>query len=289
VDLISQLFVNSFFFGSIYALGAVGFSLLYSNLKFFDFSLGSYYIIGAYITYSLSKFYLPFSLFTPFLVGALGMLVNSYIYQPLIKQNSSNLVLLLASFGVSMILQSIIHIFFGSELITLKGSYEIDYRIRIGNTFLTSTQIYILCIALSFSISMHLFLKFTKFGKAIRAVSDSSEIAWVSGINPLKISKSVYFFSSALVGLAGCLSVLEINTEPSIGSLIILKFITASIVGGLDKSGGAIFGGFLIGFIENLCLYSMDSGWQDFIVFLILILFISFRPSGILGNYPYMK
>ncbi len=129
-----------------------------------------------------------------------------------------------------------------------------------------------------------LIIKKTKMGKAIRAVADDPVGASVSGIYPEKVILYVFCIGSALAGMAGVLISLETNIEPTMGLNVILKGIIASIVGGVGSLPGALLGGFFLGIIENLAIWKIQAGWKDTISFAVLILFLLFRPEGILGK-----
>ena len=121
-------------------------------------------------------------------------------------------------------------------------------------------------------------------GKAIRAVSDDPVGASVSGIYPEKVILCAFGIGSALAGMAGVLISLETNIEPTMGMNAILKGIIASIIGGLGSIPGAVFGGFFLGIVENLGIWKIQAGWKDTIAFAVLIIFLLFRPEGILGK-----
>ena len=133
-------------------------------------------------------------------------------------------------------------------------------------------------------IFLWLFIQKTKVGKAMRAVSDDPIAANVVGINPERIIRTSFAIGSALAGVAGILISFETNIEPTMGFSAFLKGIIASIIGGIGSIPGAVLGGFFLGLAENLGIWKISAGWKDCIAFAILIIFLLFRPWGILGN-----
>jgi branched-chain amino acid transport system permease protein len=284
--MIQQLIVNGIIAGSIYALIAIGFTIIYRTVKFFHFAHGVVYTGGAYLSYTffiLLKInpVLSFFLSVTF-SGLLGVLIDRLAYYPLRKHNAPNLVYLISSFGVFLFLQNLIQLIFGAQILSLRTG-----PVREGYHFLGAiiTQVQILIIAASFLLFIlsWLFIQKTKLGKAIRAVSDDPIGARVVGIDSEKIIIFAFAIGSALAGAAGILISLETNLEPTMGLNAILKGIVASIVGGIGNIPGSLFGGLFLGLAENLGIWKIQAGWKDTIAFAILIIFLLFRPSGIFG------
>lgn len=284
--MIQQLILNGIIAGSIYALIAIGFTIIYRTVKFFHFAHGVVYTTGAYLAYTLFillginplvSFFLSITL-----TALLGIAIDRFVYYPLRKRNAPNLVYLIASFGVFIFIQNLLQLIFGAQILTLRTG-----PIKEGHQILGAviTDIQILIIAVSFVLFAigWLFIQKTKLGKAIRAVADDPIGARVVGINSERIILFVFAIGSALAGAAGILISLETNIEPTMGMNAILKGIVASIVGGIGNIPGALLGGLFIGLAENLGIWKIQAGWKDTIAFAILIIFLLFRPSGIMG------
>lgn len=189
---------------------------------------------------------------------------------------------LLASFGVFIFLQNFIQLIYGAQILTLRtGSVKEGHHIL--GAVITDTQILILVVSFLLSLVLWLFVKRTKLGKAMRAVSDDSIAASVVGIYPEKTILAAFAIGSALAGAAGILISLETNIEPTMGLNAILKGIIASIIGGIGSIPGAMFGGLFLGIVENLGIWKIHAGWKDCISFAVLIVFLLLRPGGILG------
>lgn len=155
---------------------------------------------------------------------------------------------------------------------------------QIASAIITPIQILILSVSLILFASLWLIIDKTKMGKAIRAVADDPVGASVSGIYPEKVILYAFGIGSAFAGMAGVLISLETNIEPMMGLDAILKGIVASIIGGVGSIPGALLGGFFLGIIENLGIWKIQAGWKDSIAFAVLIVFLLFRPEGILGK-----
>lgn len=290
--MIQQLILNGIIAGSIYALIALGFTIIYRTVRFFHFAHGVVYTSGAYLAYTIVRLTLDNGLGTiDWIVaclvgivgaGVLGILIDRVVYYPLRKQNASNLIFLLASFGIFIFLQNLIQLIYGAQILTIRTG-----PIKEGHQFLgaviTDIQILILVVSCLLLIVLWLFIQKTKLGKAMRAVSDDAVAADVVGINPERIILTSFAFGSALAGAAGILISFETNIEPTMGFSALLKGIIASIIGGIGSIPGAVLGGFFLGLAENLGIWKISAGWKDCIAFAILIVFLLLRPSGIWG------
>jgi branched-chain amino acid transport system permease protein len=282
----SQLLLNGIIAGAIYATIALGFTVIYRTVKFFHFAHGIVYTAGAYLAYTffillhvnpIISFFL-----TIILCAVLGIGIDKTVYYPLRLRKASNLILLLASFGVFIFLQNLIQLIYGAQILTLRtGPIREGYS--IFSAVITPIQIWILVVSCLLLVSLWVFVQSTKLGKAIRAVSDDPIAASVVGINPDKTILVSFAIGSALAGAAGILISLETNIEPTMGFSTILKGIIASIIGGIGSIPGAMLGGLFLGIAENLGIWKIQAGWKDSIAFLILIIFLLLRPGGIFG------
>jgi branched-chain amino acid transport system permease protein len=284
--MFQQLILNGIIAGGIYALIALGFTVIYRTVKFFNFAHGSMYIAGAYLAYTFAvslgiNFIFSF-IFASILAGLGGTVIDRLVYFPLRKQKAPNLVFLIASFGVFIFIQNIIQLIYGAQLLTLVSG-PIREGHQIFGAVITDIQILILVVSCVLLIILWIFIQRTKLGKAMRAVSDDPIAASIVGINPEKIILTSFFIGSALAGAAGMLISLDTNIQPTMGLNAILKGIIASIVGGIGSVPGAMLGGFFLGIAENLGIWNIQAAWKDTIAFAILIVFLLFRPGGIFG------
>jgi len=285
--LFQQLIINGTIAGSIYALIAIGFIVIYRTVKFFHLAHGVVYTAGAYFAYTLIislhlNFVLSFFLSIA-LAAILGIGIDRLVYYPLRQRNASNLVFLIASFGVFIFIQNLIQLIYGAQILTIRTGPIKEGHHFIG-AVITDIQIMILVVSVIFMLLLWFFIQRTKLGKAMRAVSDDPVAANVVGINPEKIILTSFAIGSALAGAAGILISFETNIEPTMGFTAILKGIIASIIGGIGSIPGAVIGGFFLGLAENLGIWKIQAGWKDAIAFGILIVFLLIRPWGFLGT-----
>ena len=217
------------------------------------------------------------------MAAILGIGIDRLVYYPLRQRNASNLVFLIASFGVFIFIQNLIQLIYGAQILTIRTGPIKEGHHFIG-AVITDIQIMILVVSVIFMLLLWFFIQRTKLGKAMRAVSDDPVAANVVGINPEKIILTSFAIGSALAGAAGILISFETNIEPTMGFTAILKGIIASIIGGIGSIPGAVIGGFFLGLAENLGIWKIQAGWKDAIAFGILIVFLLIRPWGFLGT-----
>ncbi len=293
MSVVPQLIVNSLIAGGTYALVAMGFSLIYGATKFFNLAHGAMAAIGGYAAFFLLTNFASMNVLVAVIVSVLfaglcGYVLDRVVFFQLRKRKASNMVLLVASLGAFTIIQAVIAMIFTSQFQTLSNSvsgsvYQIGPSIALGagSAAITETQVFILASALAVFILLALFLKKTLFGKAMRAVSDDEEVAKIAGINTEKIIGWTFFIGSAIAGLAGVLIGFDTGIQPTMGLQILLKGVIAAIVGGIGSIPGAILGAMLLGFAENFGIWKISGEWKDAIAFVLLILFLIFRPRGI--------
>jgi len=283
--MFNQLLINGLIAGAIYALVASGFSLIYSICKFVHFAHGAVIAVAAYILYALfsllgMNFWLAVIL-TIILISIFGLVMN-LVYKQLRKRKASNVILLIASFALLILIESLILLFFGADVKTI-GFIKIAKGLEILGAIITPLQIFIVISSFILFVLLFFLMKRTKIGKAMRAVSDNKDVAEIVGISSERIYMWAFIIGSAIAGVGGILIALEQNLEPMMGTHLIIKGFTAAIIGGIGNIPGAILGAFLLGFSENFGIWFLPSGYKDAIAFIILFIFLLFRPQGILG------
>ena len=284
-DVILQLIINSVVAGALYALIAVGFTVSYGVGRFFNLAHGIMTAIGAYAVFYLTKgvqmdVALAIAIAIVF-AGAVGWLLEKLLYAPLRAKKASNLVLLVASLGAFTALQGLLSIIFSSQIQTLSQG-GVQRVFAIGGATITQIQLITIAVSALVALGLLLLLRLTLFGKAVRAVSDDEEVSKIVGINTGKVIGIIFFIASATAGLAGILVGFDTAIEPTMGMALLLKGIIAAIVGGIGSVYGAILGAFLLGFAENFGVWKISGEWKDAIAFAVLIIFLLFRPQGIL-------
>ena len=281
-----QLLINGIIAGAIYALVALGFTVIYRTVKFFHLAHGAVYICAAYLAYFLARglglnFVLSFFL-AVVLSALIGICIDRLIYFPLRVSKSPNLVFLIASFGVFIFIQNLIQLIFSAQVLSLRNS-PVEEGWSIFSAVITPVQVLILVLSLILMIILWFLSAKTRIGRAMQAVADDPVAASVVGINPEKTILASFAVGSGLAGIAGILISLETNIEPAMGFSAIFKGIIASIIGGVGSIPGAMLGGFFLGIAENLGIWKIQAGWKDSIAFIVLIIFLLFRPGGILA------
>lgn len=285
MDIFAQLLVNGLIAGGTYALAAIGYSMVYSILKFINFAHGSIAMVGAYITFFLAiqslHLPLPAAFFLSMLFTALlGISVERIAYRPL--RRAPKLATLTTAIAVSFVLDAAVMILMGADIKTF--SLPVMQGYSIGPVLITPVQIIIIGASLFFMLLLYILLTRTKLGKAIRAVADDPSLAEASGINANVVIAAVFGIGSALAAAAGSLIGLDTNLQPTMGFLITIKAFAAVVLGGLGSVYGAIVGGFIIGIVENLGVWVIPPVWKDTIAYGILILVLFVRPAGLFGS-----
>lgn len=286
MDILPQLVLNSIIAGAIYGMVALGFNLIYGATKFFNLAHGVIAVIGAYAFLFFGKT-LDLNLFLSVFIGVfvaalIGYGLDKLVYLPLRKRKTSNMALLIASLGAFTALQAVIAILFTSQFQTLWQNYSAQKIYEIYGGVITQIQLIILAAGILITTALVLVLKYTLFGKMVRAVSDDEDTAKIVGINTNKIINRVFIIGSAIAGMTGILVGFDTGVEPTMGMSLLLKGVIASIIGGVGSIYGGFLGAFLLGFAENFGIWKISGEWKDAIAFALLIIFLLFRPRGII-------
>ena len=286
MSLFLQLLINGLIAGSIYSLVAAGFSLIYSVNKFVHFAHGCTIAVSAYTLYFLFSalkidFYLSVILAVIF-GGLFGLFMLKSVYEPLSNKKASGLILLTASVALLILFESIILLIFGADVKTI-NFIKVEKGMEFFGAIITPLQVVIIVSALVLLLALYLFMKKTKLGKAMRAVADNKDVAEIMGISSKKIFAWSFVIGSLIAGFGGVLVGLEQNLEPTMGTNLMIKGFTGAIVGGVGSVPGAVLGSFLLGLAENFGIWYLPSGYKDAIAFVILFIFLLFKPEGILG------
>jgi branched-chain amino acid transport system permease protein len=288
MDVVVQIALNAIIAGAIYSLVALGFNLIYSTARFFDLGYGALAAVGGYAVYYFYKILglnLELSiLLGVVLAGVLGLLLYEVVYRQLRAHKASSTVLLVASLGVLTVIQAVIAILFTSQFQTLSRDVGSERIYQVFGGVITQTQVLILAAALGIMLVLGCVLRYTLFGKAVRAVADDEEVSAIVGINTNRILAIIFFIGSAIGGLAGIGVGFDTGIQPTIGLSLLLKGIIAAIIGGIGSVWGGVLGAFLLAAIENLGAWQFAGEWKDAIAFVVLIIFLLFRPQGILGK-----
>ncbi len=288
MEILPQVVMDTIIAGAIYTLIALGFNLIYRVTKFFNIAHGVFIVLGGYAVFLLHKTLglnmLSSVMAGVLLVGVFGMLADKAVFSLLRRKRASSVIMLVASLGILWALQALIALVFGTGFQRLSGMGEIPETYEILGAVVTEIQVAIMIAGISVMALLVLIINKTKFGRAVKAIGDDEEVARIIGIDTDKIIGYVFFIGSAIAGLGGILIGFDVGLLPAMGMLLLLKGITASIIGGAGNIYGGALGAYLLGLVENIGVLAFSGGWRDASAFGLLIIFLLFRPRGILGT-----
>jgi branched-chain amino acid transport system permease protein len=284
--LFLQLLANGIIAGSVYALLGLGFGIIYSATRTFHFAHGAVYSMAGYLAFQFHVFWhLPLPLAIALsLLGAilLGIGIEGLIYRPLRGVGASPMEILLSSLGLFILLTNFMIILWRSDPRVLPVAESIRKGVQIGGIWVTYLQLIIVAISFGLWGLLLLFSQRTKMGKAVRALESDPEMTEIVGIDPVYIRFLVYGVGSALAGVSAILTTMDMGIDPNSGIMALLIAVIAVIVGGIGNYSGTALAGFLLGIAENMGIWKIPSEWKSSIAFGILVIFILFRPTGLL-------
>lgn len=285
---ILQQVINSLSLGSIYALIALGYTMVYGIIKLINFAHGDVYMVGAYVGYfSMSVLRLGFfeSLILAMLVcTVLGVVIERVAYRPL--RNSTRIAALITAIGVSLLIEYTMMLFVGADPRAYPAMPDfMNGSINLGGVIIKNQQILIIGVSVVLMVLLQFVVKRTKMGKAMRAVSQDPDAARLMGISVDRTISFTFAIGSALAGAAGVLVGVYYNSiNPLMGIIPGLKAFVAAVFGGIGIIPGALIGGFVIGGSETLVSSLGFSLFKDGVVFAILIVILIVKPAGLLGK-----
>jgi len=278
--------------GSIYALVASGFSLIYSTNRFMHFAHGATIVAAGYLLFwffSILGIHIVFAvIFTLILSGVLGVVMYRLVYSPLQNKKASNVILLIASIGILILIENLILMIFGGAATTI-DVIKVTEGLPFLGTRITWLQIITIDVSLVLLVGLYAFMKKTKIGRNMRAVSENKELASIIGINQKRVSDISFLIGSVLAGVAGIFIGLMFSLTPSMGTNLIIKGFTGAVIGGIASVPGSIIGSYILGLAENWGIMYLDSSLKDAIAFILLVLFLIFRPNGLFGRKKGVK
>lgn len=282
-----QLLFNSLITLSIYTILAISFNIIFSVNKFFHFAHAVIFTFGAYFSFLFIQILgWPFFAAIPIAIIfslLLGSMMEVTIYKPLRKKKSSTIVFLLASLGIYIVLQNIISLFFGDDTKSIR-TWEVREGINIFGAYITPVQIIVIGASIVLVILVSGYLMLAKTGKAMRAVASDNELSKLSGIKSDRIILISFAIGSALAGIAGILVALDVDMTPTMGMNMLLMGVVAMIIGGVGSIWGIVLGSLLLATAQNLAVWYISSQWMDATAFIVLLVFLLFRPQGFAGK-----
>jgi branched-chain amino acid transport system permease protein len=299
-----QTIVNGLQTGCLYALIALGYTMVYGILKLLNFAHGDLYMVGAYIGYFVIHWFggpTALSIPVPLLIlimfalastgcGLLGVAMERFAYRPL--RDAPRIAPLITALGISFVLENTVLLLFGGFTRSYQTESFISATsgIHLGGVTINIVEIMVILVSVAMMFGLRQIVRGTTLGKSMRAVASDREAAEMLGINVNRTIALTFFIGSAMAGVAGVMSGLAFDQiTNTIGFLAGLKAFTAAVVGGIGSIAGAMIGGIVIGLAEAFSLSYISTKYADLIVFGILIVTMLVRPQGIFGRPPLQK
>ncbi|NLZ34973.1 branched-chain amino acid ABC transporter permease [Clostridium isatidis] len=285
MEFLQQL-INGLALGSVYALLALGYTMVYGIINLINFAHGEIYMIGAFIGYFASTTFnlslIPTLIISMIGSAILGMIIEKVAYKPL--RNSPRITLLITAIGMSLLLQNGMRFLVGPNPKPYKDLIPNSF-INLGNVQINSKTLLMLGVSALLVLLLQFIVYKTKVGLAMRAASYDIEAASLMGINVNNTISTTFAIGSALAGIAGVLVAIAYpSINPYMGTMPGLRAFVAAVLGGIGSIPGALVGGVLIGLIETLTKAYISTSFSDAIVFSVLIIILLIKPSGLLGK-----
>jgi branched-chain amino acid transport system permease protein len=299
VATLTQQFFNALTIGGIYALIALGYTMVYGIIELINFAHGEIFMVGAFfgmtflVTLGFSGaigdpvmflvvLVASFAVVMP-LLGLVGVGIERFAYRPL--RNAPRLAPLITAIGVSFILQNVVYIWQGPSPVQFPQLLSPQVRFSLLGASVSYISVLIVVVTAVLLVALQLFVGRTRLGRAMRSTAQDREAAQLMGVNINTTIALTFFLGSALAGAAGIVYGLYFGTIAfNIGFIGGLKAFTAAVLGGIGNTTGAVLGGFIIGFVEVISAQLGLAVWSHAIVFGVLIVVLVFRPSGLLGT-----
>ena len=280
-----QFIANGLCKGSIYAVVALGFGLIYTTSGVFHIAHGAVYTIAAYVLYCCLTFLnvsFPIAILVVLFSAVIsGMLIEIIVYHPLAERKASGAVLLISSLGVYIVAVNLIALFLGSKGQIIRSGVEAT--LMFGNVILTYVQVAQLFLCLLSVLIYWVFLRMSSLGRICRAVADDAVLASTLGVKVQATRLLVFAVGSFLAAIGAVLIALDVGIDPFIGFPVVLVAAVSCIIGGLHRFIAPALGGLLLGMIQSLVVWQTSAKWESGVTFALLICFLLFRPQGLLG------
>ncbi len=285
MHVVFQLLINAIIAGSVYALVAAGLTFIYATSRIFHLAHGVVIALGAYAfhwCWMIQGWSPFFSVIVCVLFSVVaGLLMNELVYEQQRRRHAKRLAYLISTIALLLLGTSLVVLLFGSNL----QSFDIETPVyRFWDLNITLMQLILIAVSIVLLAALSWIVKYTKFGKAMRATADNEEVAMIMGIETKTIRRLSFAIGSLLAALAGILIGLEFNLDPNMGVSLAIKGFTAMVIGGVGSIGGAILGAFIVGFAEQLAVWFFGAGWKNSMAFVLLFFFLLIRPQGVFGT-----
>jgi branched-chain amino acid transport system permease protein len=295
MDTIIQQVVNGITIGSFYALVALGYTMVYGVIRLINFAHGDLFMVGAFAGFTLlgalgglatsmsPVLLIPLVFLVPMaVVGLLGTTIERLAYRPL--RRAPRLSPLITAIGVSLALEVAAELIWGASFQEFPSILP-STQWRIGTVVINATQVMVVPVTLALMLALYLFVNRTMLGKAMRAIAIDQDTARMMGINVDNLISLTFFIGGGLAAASGVMfGTYYTSINFNMGFIIGLKAFTAAVLGGIGNIPGAMLGGYVLGLLETLAAGYISGSWTDVIAFVVLILVLTLRPTGILGE-----
>jgi branched-chain amino acid transport system permease protein len=295
MDTIIQQVVNGLTIGSFYALVALGYTMVYGVIRLINFAHGDLFMVGAFAGFTVLSalgglatqmspvLLIPLVFLVPMaVVGLLGTTIERLAYRPL--RRAPRLSPLITAIGVSLALEVSAEMIWGASFQEFPSILP-NTEWRIGTVVINATQVMVLPVTLALMLALYLFVNRTMLGKAMRAIAIDQDTARMMGINVDNLISLTFFIGGGLAAASGVMfGTYYTSINFSMGFIIGLKAFTAAVLGGIGNIPGAMLGGYVLGLLETVAAGYISGSWTDVIAFVVLILVLTLRPTGLLGE-----
>jgi len=286
---VAEQLYNAVFIGSIYALFALGFALVFSLLDILNLAHPAVFMLGAFVAYfCITALGLPWFAAVPIAFvasGAFGIVLDRVAFAPLRSRGAPPLSAMISSLAVSLIVTRLVELRYGGDFITLPAGAVPSMLLRIGDATYEGIRLLIIALSLVLMVALTYVVRRTQLGRDLRALAESPRAARILGVNVDRVIAATFFVSSALGGTAGVLLAFAYNTLDSrMGLPLELRAFTVMVVGGMGSLPGAVIGAYILGFGEVASLVYLPTELRDAFAFGLLFLVLIIRPSGLLGQ-----
>lgn len=282
-----QAIINGILTGCMYGVSALGLSIIYGVTNVCNFAHGAIIMIGMYVTYFLWTILQVevYALIIPtfIIMFFIGALMQRVIVKPVMKSKTGAMNVIFATTCLGWILENVILLIFGSNYKIVESGVKTASWV-IGDIVIVQAKLFGALAAILITLLLHLFLKKTDIGRSIRATSQNKEAALTMGINSEKMFRIAFGLGCGVAGLAGLLFLPYFYCTPTVGHTFTTKAFIIVVLGGMGDINGALLGGIIIGIIETIGTLYLETSTVNMIVFAVFILFLIFRPTGLLGK-----
>jgi branched-chain amino acid transport system permease protein len=289
--------------GSIYALVALGYTLVYGVLRLINFAHSEVFMVGTFaaaIVWTWLGY--PDSAVAPGTLGVIGLIIVAMLggavasgatalvvevvaYRPLRRRNAPSLIFLISAIGASVALSEWVGVLTGRREQGMPSLVRAKEVFSIGHTVVSNVQLLVIGSALVMLIGLDVFINRTRAGRGVRAVAQNPDVAALMGVNKDRVIMLIFVLGGGMAGVAAVLYNIKIGqTDNTVGFLLGIKAFTAAVLGGIGNLRGALLGGLLLGVVEQYGASVFGNQWQDVVAFLVLVVVLLFRPTGLLGE-----